>query len=91
MRARQPGYDRLAAMVTNLLRAPLLIVLSDIDERREPPPLSEPRPVQHDDTAETYEALVLGTDEGTYRARCVLLATGVVNRRPDALADDLPA
>lgn len=30
---------------------------------------------------------VIGTETGTYRARAVLLATGVVNRRPDTLDD----
>jgi len=39
--------------------------------------------------AKVEDHFVVGTDEGTYRARCVLLATGVVNRRPDALADDV--
>jgi NAD+ synthase (glutamine-hydrolysing) len=37
------------------------ITLPDIDGREEPTPLPAPRPVHHDDTAETYDALVLGT------------------------------
>lgn len=32
---------------------------------------------------------VVGTDSGTYTSRSVLLATGVVNRRPDELPDDV--
>jgi len=37
------------------------VVLSPIEPRPEPPPLPATHPVVHDDTAETYEALVLGT------------------------------
>lgn len=44
---------------------------------------------QVDHLAKVEDHFVVGTDEGTYRARTVLLATGVVNRRPDALADDV--
>lgn len=33
------------------------------------------------------EHFVIGTDSGTYRARSVLLATGVVNRRPETIDD----
>lgn len=32
---------------------------------------------------------VVGTDDATYRARSVLLATGVVNRRPEDMEDEL--
>lgn len=39
--------------------------------------------------AKTGDHFTVGTDSGTYTARTVLLATGVVNRRPDALGDDL--
>ena len=39
--------------------------------------------------AKVEDHFIVGTDSGTYRARCVLVATGVVNRRPDALPDDL--
>lgn len=35
--------------------------------------------------AKTGECFTVGTDSGTYTARSVLLATGVVNRRPDEL------
>lgn len=37
----------------------------------------------------TDGGFIVGTDEATYRARTVLLATGVVNRRPAGLGDDL--
>jgi thioredoxin reductase (NADPH) len=47
----------------------------------------EEKTVEH--LAKTGECFVVGTDSGTYRARSVLLATGVVNRRPDALADEV--
>ncbi|MXP09752.1 NAD(P)/FAD-dependent oxidoreductase [Pseudoblastomonas halimionae] len=35
------------------------------------------------------DGFIVGTDDATYRARSVLLATGVVNRRPEAMDDDL--
>lgn len=35
--------------------------------------------------ARTGDCFAIGTDSGTYRARSVLLATGVVNRRPDGI------
>jgi thioredoxin reductase (NADPH) len=44
---------------------------------------------QVDHLAKVGDHFVVGTDSGTYRARSVLLATGVVNRRPDALPDDI--
>lgn len=47
----------------------------------------EEKRVEH--LAKTGDCFTVGTDSGTYRARAVLLATGVVNRRPDALADDV--
>lgn len=49
--------------------------------------LREEKRVQH--LASTGDCFTVGTDSGTYRARTVLLATGVVNRRPDALPDDV--
>ncbi|TMM50120.1 NAD(P)/FAD-dependent oxidoreductase [Qipengyuania marisflavi] len=49
--------------------------------------MREEKRVEH--LAATEAGFVIGTDSGTYRARSVLLATGVVNRRPDALADDV--
>lgn len=49
--------------------------------------MREEKRVEH--LAKTGERFTVGTDSGTYTARTVLLATGVVNRRPDALADDL--
>lgn len=39
--------------------------------------------------AKTGDHFTIGTDSGTFTARSVLLATGVVNRRPDALPDDV--
>lgn len=45
----------------------------------------EERRVEH--LAKTGDRFTVGTDSGTYTARAVLLATGVVNRRPDALDD----
>ncbi len=39
--------------------------------------------------AKIDDHFVIGTDSGTYTARSVLLATGVVNRRPAALPDDV--
>jgi thioredoxin reductase (NADPH) len=44
---------------------------------------------QVDHLAKVGNHFVVGTDSGTYRARSVLLATGVINRRPDALGDDI--
>lgn len=37
--------------------------------------------------ARTGDAFTVGTDSGTYRARSVLLATGVVNKRPEGIDD----
>ncbi|GMM93065.1 NAD(P)/FAD-dependent oxidoreductase [Qipengyuania sp. MTN3-11] len=39
--------------------------------------------------AQAGDCFVVGTDQGTYRARSVLLATGVVNHRPTNLPDDV--
>lgn len=47
----------------------------------------EEKRVEH--LAKTGEHFTIGTDSGTFTARSVLLATGVVNRRPDALPDDV--
>jgi len=44
---------------------------------------------QVDHLAKVEDHFVVGTDSGTYRARSILLATGVINRRPDALDDDV--
>jgi thioredoxin reductase (NADPH) len=49
--------------------------------------IREEKKVEH--LAKVDGQFIVGTDSGTYRARSVLLATGVVNRRPDALADDV--
>jgi thioredoxin reductase (NADPH) len=47
----------------------------------------EEKRVEH--LAKTGDRFTIGTDVGTYTARTVLLATGVVNRRPDSLAEDV--
>ncbi|MGX7952766.1 NAD(P)/FAD-dependent oxidoreductase [Tsuneonella sp. HG249] len=49
--------------------------------------IREEKTVEH--LAKVGDHFIVGTDEGTYQARAVLLATGVVNRRPDALADEV--
>ena len=49
--------------------------------------IREEKQVEH--LAKTGDAFVVGTDTGTYRARSVLLATGVVNHRPANLPDAL--
>lgn len=49
--------------------------------------IREERKVEH--LAKIGDLFVVGTERGTYRARTVLLATGVVNRRPQGLPDDL--
>jgi len=49
--------------------------------------IREEKQVMH--LARLDDHFVVGTDSGTHRARSVLLATGVVNRRPDALADEV--
>ena len=47
----------------------------------------EEKRVEH--LAKTGDHFTIGTDRGTFTARSVLLATGVVNLRPDALPDDV--
>lgn len=47
----------------------------------------EEKQVEH--LARAGDHFTVGTDSGAYTARTVLLATGVVNRRPDALAEDV--
>lgn len=47
----------------------------------------EEKRVEH--LAKAGDHFTVGTDSGAYTARTVLLATGVVNRRPDALAEDI--
>lgn len=47
----------------------------------------EEKRVEH--LAKTGDHFTIRTDSGTFTARSVLLATGVVNRRPDALPDDV--
>lgn len=47
----------------------------------------EDKRVEH--LAKASDHFVVGTDSGTYTARSVLIATGVVNRRPDSLPDEV--
>ncbi|MGX7895595.1 NAD(P)/FAD-dependent oxidoreductase [Tsuneonella sp. HG222] len=49
--------------------------------------IREEKEVAH--LALTGDHFTVGTDSGTYTARTVLLATGVVNRRPASLPDDI--
>lgn len=49
--------------------------------------MREEKRVEH--LAAVKGGFVLGTDAGTYRARSVLLATGVFNRHPPGMQDDL--
>lgn len=49
--------------------------------------LREEKRVEH--LARAGAHFTVGTDSGTYTARTVLLATGVVNRRPDTLPDEV--
>jgi len=49
--------------------------------------IREERKVEH--LARTGDVFVVGTDSGTYRARTVLLATGVINHRPASLPNDI--
>lgn len=49
--------------------------------------LREEKRVEH--LAKVGNCFTVGTAEGTYRARSVLLATGVVNRRPANLPEDV--
>lgn len=57
------------------------------DQARKYGAVREEKRVEHLATAGDH--FTVGADSGAYTARAVLLATGVVNRRPDALADDL--
>lgn len=56
-----------------------------LEQARKYGALREEKQVEH--LAKTGDYFTVGTDEGTYTARTVLLATGVVNRRPDSLPD----
>lgn len=58
-----------------------------LEQARKYGAVREEKKVEH--LAKVGDHFVVGTDSGTYRARSVLLATGVINRRPDALADDV--
>jgi thioredoxin reductase (NADPH) len=58
-----------------------------LEQARKYGAVREEKRVEH--LARTGEHFTVGTDSGTYTARTVLLATGVVNRRPDSLPDDL--
>jgi thioredoxin reductase (NADPH) len=49
--------------------------------------MREDKRVEH--LAKTGDHFTVGTNAGTYTARSILLATGVVNRRPDSLNDAL--
>jgi thioredoxin reductase (NADPH) len=49
--------------------------------------LREEKTVTH--LAKTGAHFTIGTDSGTYTARTILLATGVVNRRPDGLEPEV--
>ena len=58
-----------------------------LEQARKYGALREEKQVEH--LAKTGDYFTVGTDEGTYTARTVLLATGVVNRRPDSLPDEV--
>ena len=47
----------------------------------------EEKKVEH--LAKAGDHFVVGTEEGTFNARAVLLAAGVVNKRPDSLPDEV--
>jgi len=49
--------------------------------------IREEKKVEH--LAKTGDAFVVGTETGTYRARSVLLATGVINHRPASLPNEV--
>lgn len=49
--------------------------------------IREEKRVEH--LAKVGDCFVVGTDSGTYRARTVLMATGVVNRRPESLEPEI--
>ncbi|MGN3973027.1 NAD(P)/FAD-dependent oxidoreductase [Tsuneonella sp. SYSU-LHT278] len=58
-----------------------------LEQARKYGAVREEKRVEH--LARTGDCFTVGTDSGTYTARSVLIATGVVNRRPDSLPDDL--
>ncbi|MGN6498843.1 MAG: NAD(P)/FAD-dependent oxidoreductase [Tsuneonella sp.] len=58
-----------------------------LEQARKYGALREEKQVEH--LAKTGDHFTVGTDAGTYTARTVLLATGVVNRRPDSLPDEV--
>jgi thioredoxin reductase (NADPH) len=55
------------------------------DQARKFGAIREEKRVEH--LARTGDHFTVGTDSGTYTARSVLIATGVVNRRPEGLPD----
>jgi thioredoxin reductase (NADPH) len=57
------------------------------DQARKYGAIREEKKVEH--LARTGDVFVVGTDTGTYRARTVLLATGVINHRPASLPNDI--
>ena len=57
------------------------------DQARKYGAIREDKKVEH--LARTGDVFVVGTDTGTYRARTVLLATGVINHRPASLPSDI--
>jgi thioredoxin reductase (NADPH) len=58
-----------------------------LDQARKYGAVREEKRVEH--LAKTGDHFTIGTDGGTFTARSVLLATGVVNRRPDALSEEV--
>ncbi len=58
-----------------------------LEQARKYGALREEKRVEH--LAKTGDRFTVGTDTGTFTARTVLLATGIVNRRPDALSDEV--
>jgi thioredoxin reductase (NADPH) len=57
------------------------------DQARKYGAIREEKKVQH--LAKTGDRFVIGTDTGTYHARSVLLATGVINLRPASFPGEL--
>jgi thioredoxin reductase (NADPH) len=58
-----------------------------LEQARKYGAVREEKQVEH--LAKTGDHFAVGTDAGTFTARTVLLATGVVNRRPDSLDEEL--
>lgn len=58
-----------------------------LEQARKYGAVREEKRVEH--LAKTGDHFTIGTDGGTFTARSVLLATGVVNRRPDALSEEV--